>query len=163
MSMKQPKWLSEWGMSRSLLDCSISVDLTEIKVIEGTYKQSLFFIAIGTLPKVKEHSEEGKAEQNTKGSNLNFKWKIFYDLSTLPKTLTLERAKNMMADIIALVSENNSVYDIQTKYIASGVKPAKGNAPLLLDYELAKTIQNAKRQKTGMPSAPARYGQSGQN
>ena len=146
MPMQRPNWLSKWGIGQSLLDCSITIDLTEIKVIEGTYKQSLFFIAIGTLQEVKEYSDEGKPGQDTGDSNQNFKWKIFYDLSTLPTTLTPEKTKNMIADIIALVSENNSVYGIQTKYIASGVKRIKGNAPLLLDYELAKTIQNAKKQ-----------------
>jgi hypothetical protein len=84
------------------------------------------------------------AEQRTQKG---LEWKVFYDRSALPDFLPIDRAKNFMAGTVAVSSGSASVYDAGTVYIASGNGPAKGSAPLLLDYEMARKIEEAKRKK----------------
>ncbi len=52
-----------------------------------------------------------------------------------------------MAGMVAVVSGTPSVFNTSTVYIASGNRLAKGNAPHLLDYEIAKKIEEAKNEK----------------
>jgi len=52
-----------------------------------------------------------------------------------------------MAGTVAVSSGTASVYDAGTVYIASGNRPSKGNAPVLLDYEMAKKIEEAKKKR----------------
>jgi hypothetical protein len=52
-----------------------------------------------------------------------------------------------MAGAVAVSSGSGSVYNINTVYIASNGRSSKGNAPLLLDYEVAKKIERARKKK----------------
>jgi hypothetical protein len=74
-------------------------------------------------------------------------WKIFYDSTALPDFIPIDKAKDFMAGAVAVSSGSTSVYNTGTVYIASGNRPSKGNAPLLLDYEMAKKIEEARKKK----------------
>jgi hypothetical protein len=57
-----------------------------------------------------------------------------------------------MAGTVAVSSGTASVYDAGTVYIASGNRPSKGNTPILLDSEIAKKIEKAKKKKVELSS-----------
>lgn len=61
--------------------------------------------------------------------------------------MPIDKAKNLMAGIVLASAGSASVYNVGTAYIASGNKPSKGNAPVLLVYEMAKKIEEAKNKK----------------
>jgi hypothetical protein len=61
--------------------------------------------------------------------------------------MPIDRAKNFMAGAVAVSSGTASGYNTSTAYIASGNRPSKGNAPHLLDYEMAKKIEEARKKK----------------
>ena len=64
-----------------------------------------------------------------------------------PISCLLTKLRILMAGTVAVSSGSASVYNTGTVYIASGNRPSKGNAPVLLDYELAKKIEEAKKRK----------------
>lgn len=122
------------------------IDIPEVKVVEVCFNEKLFLIGIGT----EQHQEETK----TAGKNIEptankikhtVKWKIFYDKTAFPDFIPVEKVKDFMAGAVAIISGSASVYDTSTAYIASGKRPTKGNAPLLLEHEIAKKIEEAKR------------------
>ena len=146
--MQRPKWLSGWGKGKNLFEGSLIVDIPEIKVVEASFNKKLVLFAIGSSRRrEKAVSGEGLAEEIETKYRCDLEWKIFYDPTALPNFIAVDKAMDLMAGTVAISSGNASVYDIGTKYIASGSRPSKGNAPLLLDYELAKKIEEAKKQK----------------
>ena len=145
--MQRPKWLNGWGKGKNLFEGSLIVDLPEIKVIEASFNKELVFLALGTTQSnekaiLGEENREGKVAKN----RCILDWKIFYDQTAIPPFITVDQVKALIDGVVAVISGNYSVYNANTKYIASGSRKSKGNAPLLLDYELAKKIEEAKKQ-----------------
>ncbi len=141
--MKRPKWLSGWGKGKNLFEACLLIDTPDIKVVEASFNKKLLFFAIGA-------SQKNEAESKT-----DLEWKIFYDSTALPPSMPVDKAKNLMAGIVSASAESASVYDAGTVYIASGGRPSKGNAPVLLDYKMAKKIEEAKKKKQAELSAGA--------
>ncbi len=148
MFMLRPKWLSEWGKGKRILEASLTVDISDIKVVEASQNDNLFLVAIGTLPPRETTALDEESTASTESNRTDLKWKIFYDSTTFPDLVPLDKARNFMAGIVALSSGMISVYDADTVYVASGRRLSKGNAPLLLDYEAAKKIEEARRKKS---------------
>ncbi len=146
--MLRPKWLSEWGKGKRILEASLTVDISDIKVVEASHNDNLFLVAIGTLPPRETTVSDEESAASTESNRTDLKWKIFYDSITFPDLMPLDKARNFMAGIVALSSGMISVYDAGTVYVASGRRLSKGNAPLLLDYEMAKKIEEARRKKS---------------
>ncbi len=146
--MQRPKWLSSWGKGKSTLEGSLVIDIPDIKVVEATSNNKIVLIAIGLsqqqakTPLIKENADEIAAKPMTQKV---LEWKIFYDSAALLNLVPNEKARDFMAGTVAVVSGNSAVFDSSTVYVASGDRPAKGNAPLLLDYEIAKKLEEAKR------------------
>ena len=138
--MQLPKWLEGWEKKMNHFESSLIVDIPDIKVVKATLNNILVFIAIGTLQK-----HDSVVSEDTTKQQSDLEWKIFYDNATLPNFTSQERINDFMAGAVAASSGNTSVYNANTKYISSGNRPAKGNAPVLLDYSLAKKIENAKK------------------
>ncbi len=143
--MQRPKWLTEWKTKKNIVEGFLTVDLAEIKVVEGIFSQKLFFIAVGVVPKVDAIYSEKKTLKEVVKNDLE--WKIFYDSTILPTFLSIEKIKDLMDGIVAFSSDSPSVCSNTTSHIPVGNRPSKGNAPLLLNYDLAKKIQEAKSQK----------------
>ncbi len=135
--MQRPKWLSGWGKGKNPLEACLLIDTADIKVVEASFNKNLLFFAVGA------------AQKN------EMEWKIFYDSTALPPSMPIDRAKTLMAGIVSASAGSASVYNASTVYVASGSRPSKGNAPLLLDYEMAKKIEEAKRRKQAELSAGA--------
>ncbi len=127
--MQRPKWLSGWEKGKNPLETCLLIDTPDIKVVEASFNKKLLFFAVGT-------PQKNETE-----------WKIFYDSTALPQSMPIDKAKNLMAGIVSASAESASVYTAGTVYVASGNRPSKGNAPLLLDYEMAKKIEEAKKKK----------------
>ncbi len=148
--MLRPKWLSGWGKGKNPFEGSLIIDLPEIKVVEASFNKKPVLFAVGTLQR---HgivlSEEGNAAVVGKKHAAVLKWKIFYDSSVLAGFIPIDRAEDFMAGAVAVSSGTASVYDVGTVYIPSGKRPSKGNAPILLDYEMAKRIEEAKKKRRG--------------
>jgi hypothetical protein len=146
MLMQRPKWLSGWGKGKNLLEGSLIIDVSDVKVVEVSFNSELVLFAVGTMSQSQTVvSGQGSAATSEKKDNVSFEWKIFYDSTVLPDFMSLDKAKDFMAGIVAVSSGTTSVYDAGTTYIASGNKPSKGNAPHLLDYEMAKKIEEARK------------------
>jgi hypothetical protein len=146
--MQRPKWLSGWGKGKNLFEGSLIIDIPEIKVVEASFNKQPVFFAVGTLQRRETVvSVEESAENMGTKSRCVLEWKIFYDSTALLNVIPVDKAKDFMAGTVAISSGNASVYATDTKYIASGNRPSKGSAPLLLDYELAKKIEEAKKKK----------------
>ena len=143
--MQRPKWLTEWKTKKNLLEGYLTVDLSEIKVVEGTFDQKLFFISVGTMPKADAIYSEKKALKDAVKKDLE--WKIFYDSTMLPTFLSIGKIKDLMNGLVAFSSDSPSVCGTTTSYIPVGNRPSKGNAPLLLNYDLVKIIHESKSQK----------------
>jgi hypothetical protein len=75
------------------------------------------------------------------------KWKIFYDPTVLPDWIAVDKAMDFIAGAVAVSSGSASAYNTDTVYLASGKRPSKGNAPFLLDYEMARKIEEAKKKR----------------
>ena len=146
--MQRPKWLSGWGKGKNLFEGSLIIDIPDIKVVEGSFNNKLVLFAVGTLPR-RETVVSGGASAAAIGDKYgtDLEWRIFYDSTVLPDFIPVDKAKDFMAGTVAVSSGTVSVYDAGTIYIASGNRPSKGNAPLLLDYEMAKKIEEAKKKK----------------
>jgi len=146
--MQRPKWLSGWGKGKNLFEGSLIIDMPDIKVVEASFNNKLVLFAVGTLPR-RETVVSGEARPATIGDKYgtDLEWKIFYDSTTLPDFIPIDKARDFMAGAVAVSSGSASVYNTGTVYIASGSRPSKGNAPLLLDYEMAKKIEEAKKRK----------------
>lgn len=144
--MRRPKWLSGWGKGKNVFQGSLIIDTQDIKVVEASFDGKLVLFAVGTAQK-RDTAVSGKVntEQNGYERKCNLAWRIFYDSDAIPDFISICRAKDFMAGAVALSSRSSSVYDKSTLYIASGNKPSKGNAPLLLDYEIAKKIEEARK------------------
>jgi hypothetical protein len=140
--MQRPKWLEGWGEGKNPLEAWLLIDTPDIKVVEANLSRKILFFAIGTHENAK--SSEAKVLTNEAENGTNLRWKFFYDKTALTQLMPIERAKNLMAGIVVAISGSASVYDLETVYIPSGKKPAKGNAPVLLDYEMAKKIEEAR-------------------
>jgi hypothetical protein len=148
--MRRPKWLSGWGKGKNHLEGSLIIDIPDIKVVEASFNKNLVFFAVGTSQQPEtafsgERSPEGMAAKHRTQKNLE--WKIFYDRTALPDFMSNDKAVDLMAGMVAASSGSTSVYDKDTIYIASGNRPSKGNAPVLLDYEMAKKIEEARKKK----------------
>jgi hypothetical protein len=149
MLMRRPKWLSGWGKGKNLFEGSLIIDISDVKVVEASFNKKLVLFAVGTLPRRETVvSGEGSVapigeKYETDGTDLE--WRIFYDSTALPDFIPIDKAKDFMAGTVAVSSGSASVYDAGTVYIASGNRPSKGNAPVLLDYELAKKIEESKK------------------
>ena len=144
--MRRPKWLSGWGKGKNLLEVSLIIDIPDIKVVEASFNKKLVLFAVGTLsPRETVVSDEGSAAAIEEKYKTDLKWRIFYDRSALPDFIPIDKAKDFMAGTVAVSSGTASVYDAGTVYIASSNRPSKGNAPVLLDYEMAKKIEEAKK------------------
>lgn len=145
MLMRRPKWLSGWGRGKNHFEGSMIIDTPDIKVIEASYDEKLVLFAIGASPR-RETVVSGEGSAAAISSDLE--WRVYYDSTILPDFIPIGKAKDFMAGIVALSSRTPSVYNAGTVYVASGNRPTKGNAPLLLDYEMAKKIEEAKKVKT---------------
>lgn len=143
--MQRPKWLTEWVTKKNILEGYLTVDLTEIKVVEGIFNQKLFFIAVGIVPKADAIYSEKKTQKDAVQKDLE--WKIFYDSTILPTFLSIEKIKDLMVGIVAFSSDSSSVCSTTTSHIPVGNRPSKGNAPVLLNYDIVKKIQEAKSQE----------------
>jgi hypothetical protein len=148
--MRRPKWLNGWGKGKNPFEGSLIIDIPDIKVVEASFNKKLVLLAVGTSQQPETaFSSEGSAEgmvaehRTQKG----FEWKIFYDRTALPDFIPNDKAMDFMAGTVAVSSGSASVYDAGTKYIAGSDRPTKGNAPVLLDYEMAKKIEEAKKKK----------------
>ena len=148
MLMLRPKWLTGWGKGKNLLEASLIIDIPDIKVVEASFNEKLVLFAIGTLPRG-EKIGLGKAGAEPVGEKYatEMEWKIFYDSTVFPAFIPVDKAKVFMAGAVAVSSGTASVYDAGTIYIASSDRSSKGNAPHLLDYELAKKIEEARKKK----------------
>lgn len=146
--MQRPRWLNGWGKGKNLLEACLLIDLPEIKVVEANFSKSLLFFAVGTSRRNEGvcTSEEGKCEGAKSGTCLD--WKIFYDSTALPPLMPIEKARDLMAGIVSASAGDSSIYDLGATYIASGDRPSKGNAPLLLDYEMAKKVEEARKNRS---------------
>jgi hypothetical protein len=148
--MQRPKWLSGWGKGKNPFEGSLIIDIPDIKVVEASLDKKLVLFAVGTLPRRETVvSGEGSAAAIGEKYGTDLEWKIFYDSTVLPDFIPIDKAKNFMAGTVAVSSGSASVYDAGTVYIASGNRPSMGNAPHLLDYEMAKKIEEA-RKKIGL-------------
>ncbi len=146
--MRRPKWLAGWGKGKNPFEGSLIVDIPEIKVVEASFNNKLALFAVGILGKNEQTVSSGvEAEEIQTKYEIDMYWKIFYDPTALPKSIPLGKAKDFMAGAVALISGSSSVYGSETLYIVSGNRPSKGNAPLLLDYEIARKIEEAKEKK----------------
>jgi hypothetical protein len=146
--MRRPKWLSGWGKGKNPFEGSLIIDLPDIKVVEASFNTKLVLFAVGTLRRRETVvSGEGNAAATEEKYEPNLAWKIFYDSTVLPDFIPIDKAKDFMAGTVAVSSGTASVYDASTIYIASGNRPSKGNAPVLLDYEMAKKIEEEKKKK----------------
>jgi len=149
MLMRRPKWLSGWGKGKNLFEGSLIIDISDIKVVEASFNKKLVLFAVGTLPwRETVVSGEGSVApigEKYEIDGTDLEWRIFYDSTALPDFIPIDKAKDFMAGTVAVSSGTASVYDAGTVYIASGNRPAKGNAPVLLDYELAKKIEEARK------------------
>jgi len=146
--MQRPKWLSGWGKGKNLFEGSLIIDIPDIKVVEANFDNKLVFFAVGTTQQYDlAVSGERNAESIGEECKRDIEWRIFYDPTALPDFIPLGKAKNFMAGAVAASSGSASVYNTSTVYIASGNRPSKGNAPLLLDYAIAKKIEEAKKKK----------------
>jgi hypothetical protein len=144
--MQRPKWLNGWGKGKNLFEGSLIIDIPDVKVVEASFNKKLVLFAVGTLPRretVVLDEESAAAIEDEQKTDL--KWKIFYDSTALPDFIPIDRAKDFMAGMVAMSSGTASVYDVGTVYVASGNRLSKGNAPHLLDYELAKKIEEARK------------------
>jgi hypothetical protein len=148
MLMRRPTWLSGWGKGKNLLEGSLIIDIPDIKVVEASFDNKLVLFAVGTSPR-RATVVSGEASTAPIGDKCgtDLEWRIFYDSTALPDFIPIDKAKDFMAGIVALSSGSASVYNTGTVYIASGKRPSKGNAPLLLDYEMAKKIEEARKKK----------------
>ena len=147
--MRRPKWLSGWGKGKNTVEVSLIIDTPDIRVVEASQNEKLFLVAIGTSPS-REIAISGEKQAVAVGdkNETELKWKIFYDSIALPDFMSFDKAKDFMAGTVAVCSGARSVYDADTVYVASGKRPSKGNAPLLLDYETAKKIEEARKKRT---------------
>jgi hypothetical protein len=146
--MLRPKWLSGWGKGKNLFEGSLIIDIPDIKVVEASFNKKLVLFAVGTLPRRETVvSGEGSAAAIGEKYGTNLEWRIFYDSTALPDFIPIDKAKDFMAGTVAVSSGTASVYNAGTVYIASGIRPSKGNAPYLLDYEMAKKIEEARKKK----------------
>jgi hypothetical protein len=146
--MRRPKWLNGWGKGKNLLEGSLIIDLPDIKVVEASLNKKPILFAVGILPRRETvASDKASAAAIEEKHETGFKWKIFYDSTALPDFIPIEKAKDFMAGTVAVSSSSASVYDASTVYIASGGRPSKGNAPVLIDYEIAKKIEEARKRK----------------
>jgi hypothetical protein len=146
--MLRPKWLSGWGKGKNLFEGSLIIDIPDIKVVEASFNEKLVLFGVGTLPR-RETVVSGEASAGAIGEKYgtDLEWKIFYDPTALSNFIPIDRAKDLMAGTVAVSSGTASVYNAGTVYIASGNRPSKGNAPYLLDYEMAKKIEQAKKEE----------------
>ena len=147
--MQRPKWLSGWGEGKNLFESCLLIDMPDIKVVEASFNKRLFFFAVGTTqenetPFSPVDNDKGKAVE----SKTDLKWKIFYDSSALPQSMAIGKAKDLMLGIVSASTGNTSVYNPSTAYVASGNRSSRGNLPVLIDYELAKKIEEARKKKT---------------
>ena len=133
---------------RTFLEGSLIIDIANIKVVEASLNKKLVLFAVGTTQKPDTtDSYGGDSEENEPKSRIDFEWKIFYDSTILPSFMSVDKFTSLMAGIVAVSSGSASVFNTSTVYIASGSKPSKGNAPVLLDYELTKKIEEARKRK----------------
>ena len=148
MLMLRPKWLSGWGKGKNLFEGSLIVDIPDIKVVEASFNEKLVLFAVGTLPRRETVvSGVGNAAASGEKYGTDLEWKIFYDLAAFPDLIPIDKVKELIAGTVAVSSGTASVYSTNTIYVASGNRPSKGNAPYLLDYELAKKIEQAKKEE----------------
>ena len=148
MLMRRPKWLSGWGKGNNLFEGSLIIDIPDIKVVEASFNKKLALFAVGTMPRRKTVvSGEGSPATMGEKCGTDLEWRIFYDSTVLPDFIPIDKAKDFMAGTVAVSSGTTSVYNTSTVYIASGKTSSKGNAPHLLDYEMAKKIEEAKKKK----------------
>jgi hypothetical protein len=146
--MQRPKWLSGWGEGKNLFEASLIIDTPDIKVVEASFNKKLALFALGTSQE-RETAVSGDRIVEGIGARTGYdlQWKIFYDPTALPDFIPIDKAKDLMAGTVAVSSGSVAAYSTRTAYIASGNRPSKGNAPVLMDYELAKKIEEAKKQK----------------
>jgi hypothetical protein len=148
MPMQRPKWLRGWSKGKNPLEGSLIIDIPDVKVVEASFDDKLVLVAIGKLLQSERVvSTEANATVNDEKHGTDLEWRIFYDSTVFPGFMLNEKAMDFLRETVALLSGNASVYNTGTKYIDSGNSSSKGNAPLLLDYEIAKKIEKAKEKK----------------
>ena len=148
--MRRPTWLSDWGRGKNCFEGSLIIDTPDIKVVEGSLDKNLVFVAVGTArqPEAALQEEKGAKGFGEKyGTRKDLEWKVFYDPDALSDSVPVDKAKDLIAGVVAVSSGSASAYSADTLYVASSNRPSKGNAPLLLDYEMAKKIEAAKKKK----------------
>jgi len=147
--MQRPKWLDGWGKGNNLFEGSIVIDLPDINVVEASLDKKLVLVAMGIAQKRDTTFSKERNDKQVRGKYKGeLEWRIFYDPTAIPDFIPADKAKDFMAGAVAVSSRSSSVYSTNTVYIADGKKPSKGNAPLLLDYELAKKIEQARKGRT---------------
>lgn len=150
--MRRPKWLSGWGKGKNSFEGSLIVDFPGIKVVEASIDKELVLVAVGTSQQLEtgpsgRESAEGIVAKHGVRTQKDLEWRIFYDRTVLPDSVPHEKALVFLAGAVAVSSGSASVYESGTKYVASSDRPSKGNAPLLLDYDMAKKIEEARKKK----------------
>ena len=146
--MRRPKWLTGWRKGKNLFEGSLTIDIPDIKVVEARFNKKLALFALGiSQPRVTAISAERNVKRIGDKDRFDMKWKIFYDPTALPDFISVDKAKDFMAGAVAVSSGSASVYNTDTIYIASSTRSSKGNAPILLDYQITKKIEEAKQKK----------------
>ncbi len=138
MTMQRPKWLGEWDVGKNPIEGVLTIDTADLKVAEVSFNKNLMLVAIGNSTTLGSTGLDRET---------NLKWKIFYDSTILSREISKVKLKNLLAGLVYVLSGDSSVYNEDTKYVAHGDKPAKGNAPVLTDYELLKKIEEAQKHK----------------
>lgn len=151
--MRRPDWLMGWGDGQDRFEGSLIIDIPDVKVVEASSNKKLFLVAVGTRRKITAADEPiSSATEGKSGTGL--RWTIFYDSTIIRDFIPAERIRDFVAGAVAMSSGSAEVYGSDTAYVASGSKPAKGNAPLLLDHDLAKKIEEARKKRAQSLEAP---------
>ncbi len=146
--MQRPKWLSDWGEGKNVLQACLLIDSSDIEVVEASFDKKLLLFAVGILRKDEATVPPTRDYRIDEDKSGDLRWKIFYDSTVLPRSISLEKVKALMAGIVSVSAGSNSVYCLDTVFVASGNRPSRGNFPILVDYEIAKKIEDIKKKKT---------------
>jgi hypothetical protein len=139
--MQRPKWLNGVGKGKNHFEGSLVIDASDVKVVEAD-KELAF--SVGIVRKVTVFLKDNDSGDFSELRHQGLGMEVFYDSSIFANLEGNEKNRYFMADMVALLSGNLSVYDETTAFIAKGKRPSKGNSPILLDFELASRIEKAK-------------------
>jgi hypothetical protein len=130
------------------------IDIIDIMVVESSYNKKPFFFALGKSNKNETGISSAEIGKDNLESRTDLEWEIFYDSTILPRSIPSDKAKDLMANLVSATTGNASVYKTGTVYIPSSGRPAKGNAPVLRDFQIARKLEEAKRRNILHSAAP---------